>query len=79
MLPSSNGVDFLYNTLPPEVPTLAEQLQHGGYATAGLVNDGQMQALWGFARGYDQWREFARAVQSVVGRLAAHGTPAVAR
>jgi hypothetical protein len=44
--------------LPAEVPTLAELLRGAGYKTAALVNNGQMRAHWGFARGFETWREF---------------------
>lgn len=58
MLPTSNGVDNLNKVLPEDIPTLAQLLRAEGYRTAGLVNDGQMKAHWGFARGFETWREF---------------------
>src|SRR5262249_41626710 len=45
--------------LPTSVPTLAQLLQAHGYTTAALVNDGQMQARWGFNRGFELWRELS--------------------
>lgn len=59
MLPSHNGVDNLNKVLPAEIPTLPELLQQAGWRTTGLVNNGQMRAHWGFARGFDDWQEFA--------------------
>ncbi len=58
MLPTSNGVDSLNKVLAPEIPTLAQLLRDEGYRTAALVNNGQMRRHWGFARGFDTWREF---------------------
>ena len=58
MLPSTNGVDNVNRVLPPEIPTLAQLLREAGYRTAALVNNGQMRKHWGFARGFDSWREF---------------------
>ena len=58
MLPSHNGVDNLNKVLTADVATLTEILQQEGYRTAALVNNGQMKAHWGFARGFDMWREF---------------------
>jgi hypothetical protein len=58
MLPTSNGVDSLNKVLPAEIPTLAQLLHEEGYRTAALVNNGQMRKHWGFARGFDTWREF---------------------
>src|SRR5205807_141719 len=57
-LPSHNTVDHLEAALPAELPTLAQLLHAHGYATAALVNDGQMKARWGFHRGFGLWREF---------------------
>src|SRR5262249_10035365 len=58
MLPSQNGVDNLNKVLPEEVPTLPQLLRAAGYRTAALVNNGQMKPHWGFARGFETWREF---------------------
>jgi hypothetical protein len=58
MLPATNGVDNINNVLPREIPTLAQLLREEGYRTAALVNNGQMRRHWGFARGFDSWREF---------------------
>jgi len=52
-------VDAVEKVLPPDIPTLAQILWNEGYHTVGLVNDGQMQAHWGFDRGFDVWREFS--------------------
>lgn len=58
MLPSENGVDNINKVLPSDIATLPELLHGEGYRTAALVNNGQMRAHWGFARGFDTWREF---------------------
>jgi arylsulfatase A-like enzyme len=58
LLPTDNGVDGINKVLPNDVPTLAQILRKAGYHTAALVNDGQMKRHWGFARGFETWREF---------------------
>jgi arylsulfatase A-like enzyme len=58
LLPTDNGVDGINKVLPSDVPTLAQLLRQEGYRTAALVNDGQMKRHWGFARGFQSWREF---------------------
>jgi arylsulfatase A-like enzyme len=58
LLPTDNGVDNVNKVLPREIVTLAQVLRKAGYRTAGLVNDGQMKAHWGFRRGFETWREF---------------------
>jgi hypothetical protein len=59
LLPSDNGVDNLGTVLDPALATLPELLAAEGYRTAGIVNDAQMRAHWGFARGFDTWQEYA--------------------
>lgn len=58
MLPSHNGMDWYTGALSSEIPMLAQILKKHEYKTAGLVNDAQMMAVWGFNRGFDLWREF---------------------
>lgn len=57
MLPSHNRVETINQILPEQFATLPEILHAHGYATAAIVNNGQMRAHWGFARGFDVWRE----------------------
>jgi arylsulfatase A-like enzyme len=66
LLPSHCRMDQPICALSPDIPTLAEVLHNNGYHTAGLVNDGYMQAFFGNARGYEHWREFS--AQSPAGR-----------
>jgi len=58
MLPSHNRVEDLGQKLSDDIPTLAQIMRKHGYATAALVNNGQMRAHWGFDRGFDLWREY---------------------
>jgi len=58
MLPSHNAVDHFEAELPSSVPTLAQILEATGTRPPPLVNDAQMQARWGFNRGFKLWREF---------------------
>ena len=45
--------------LPPEIPTLAEQLRESGYHTAAYVSHRLANQLYGFSRGFDRfvWRQ----------------------
>ena len=43
--------------LPADIPTLAERLARGGYATAAFTEDAYIGAPFGFARGFDSFRE----------------------
>jgi len=58
MLPSTHKVESINQVLSTDVPLMAELLKGAGLQTAALVNDGQMKAHWGFARGFGLWREF---------------------
>lgn len=58
MLPSHNHVEDISQKLADDVPYLPDILHKAGYQTAALVNNGQMKPHWGFARGFDEWREF---------------------
>lgn len=57
-LPSHNGVEDIMCKLPDDVAYLPELLRGAGYRTAAFVNNAQMKPHWGFARGFEVWREF---------------------
>ena len=48
------------DTLPDDVPTLAESFQAGGYATFGLSSNGHIHRRFGFNRGFEPF-EFHHA------------------
>src|SRR5207253_904439 len=58
LLPSHCQVTQVHSVLSPAIPTLAEILGGHGYHTAGLVNNGQMNARLGCHRGFGDWQEF---------------------
>ncbi|MFT4976606.1 MAG: hypothetical protein ACI8S6_002511, partial [Myxococcota bacterium] len=43
--------------LPEEVTTIAEHLYDAGYATIGLTGNPNLNAMFGFAQGFDQYYE----------------------
>ena len=56
VLPDRNGVhDNLGYNLNPAVPTLAELLRKGGYATGGAVTSVVLSGATGVGRGFDLW------------------------
>lgn len=71
LLPSYHKVESINDILSPAIPVLAELLRDAGWETAGIVNDGQMQAHWGFARGFNLWEE--RKAMTPDGRIALEG------
>ena len=56
LLPDRHGVhDNLGYKVDPKVPTLAELLKKGGYATGGAVSSVVMSGASGIGRGFDLW------------------------
>jgi len=54
-----NAVSFARH-LAPELPTLAESLQHAGYRTIGVTaNFVHVNERWGFDRGFESWESFS--------------------
>jgi arylsulfatase A-like enzyme len=56
-----HGVVHRGKPLGEEVPTLAEALQRAGYRTQGFHEGGYMKPLYGFARGFESYRELPRS------------------
>ena len=56
LLPLIHGVETEVGTLAESVPTLATILQGLGYRTAGYFSAPYLEAHWGFARGFDEYR-----------------------
>lgn len=54
---ADHGVHAHPDVLDPRVPTLAEHLRRHGFATAAFTEDAWIGASFGFARGFDVFRE----------------------
>lgn len=57
-LPSQHGCRGKDAMLPPSVETLAEVLQHNGFATGGLPDNPNISGTFGFDQGFD-WYPYA--------------------
>ncbi|MDA8020626.1 MAG: sulfatase-like hydrolase/transferase [Thermoanaerobaculia bacterium] len=55
--PGTHRVETSRRALPSAIPTLAEQLQGAGYATAGYVSWIYLKSEYGFGRGFDRYVE----------------------
>jgi len=54
--PPFHGVrENVGSMLPDDVPTLAERLRDGGWATAGFVSSFVLDGRWGIGRGFDHY------------------------
>ena len=53
-----HGVIADSRRLDASIPTLAERLREGGYATAGVVGAPYLSAKWGFSRGFEFYDDF---------------------
>lgn len=53
---SNHGVGIYRQTLPTEVSTIAEQLQHQGYYTVCISPNGHVSSATGLDRGFDEFR-----------------------
>ncbi len=75
-MPSLHGADARpgghYQGIAPTVPTLAEQLQGAGYATAAFVTNPWLESGLGFARGFDP---YLHANEAFPNRLMLAGMP----
>lgn len=59
-LPSKHGAYSFRRSIAPELPTLAECLHDAGYRTLGVSgNFVHVNEAFGFARGFDRWREIS--------------------
>jgi glycosyltransferase 2 family protein len=54
--PSSHQTTRKSDSLPSEIVTLAEALQHSGYATYGAVTNYNVAPFFNFQQGFDQYR-----------------------
>ena len=66
-----HGVEQDGQSLPPELPTLAETLGARGYRTYGVYSGPYLDPRYGFARGFERYEAgYGRAVASAVGEVA---------
>lgn len=70
LAPWTHGVQEERDGLPEDVPTLAEALQDGGYATAGFASHVYLGARYGFDRGFGTYRVRPRQRAAAVTRQA---------
>ncbi|MBI4516915.1 MAG: sulfatase [Deltaproteobacteria bacterium] len=64
LYPSVHGIGVSVwgpRLLPARIPTLAEVLRRAGFVTAAVTEDGMLLTSAGFARGFDDYREFRAA------------------
>lgn len=73
LVPSQNGYSKRHPLLLDFNPTLAERLRAGGYRTAAFVDNPNVAAQYGYARGFEQYREtwMEPALRDEVARTAA--------
>ncbi len=57
LYPATHGAWRMANPILPEVTTLAQLLQRSGMTTCGMVSFHLLSAGYGFARGFDTYRE----------------------
>lgn len=57
LYPLVHGTRGLEDEFHPPVPTLAEQFRNAGYRTIGVGSMPNMQASWGFDRGFEEYRD----------------------
>ena len=57
--PARHQALYMADGITPAVPTIAEILRRAGYETAAFTGGGQLNAKYGFARGFDLYNERA--------------------
>lgn len=55
--PATHETIHARKKLPPEIPTLAQEMAKAGYATAAVTENAMLNAGSGFLRGFDSYRE----------------------
>ncbi|GEM_PF-1469570 len=64
LLPMNHGVLRGTSKLPDKLPLLSEEMRQAGYYTVGFSTNPNIQALTGFARGFDEFY-FYRGVEAI--------------
>ncbi len=57
LLPQAHRIQSRTDAIPEGLPLLAERLRSRGYATFGVVTNGNVSGAFGFARGFDVYEE----------------------
>ena len=57
--PARHQTLYMADGIPPAVPTIAEILRRAGYETAAFTGGGQLNAKYGFAKGFGLYNERA--------------------
>ncbi|HOY99932.1 MAG TPA: sulfatase [Candidatus Aminicenantes bacterium] len=57
--PARHQALYMADGIPPAVPTIAEILRRAGYETAAFTGGGQLNAKYGFAKGFGLYNERA--------------------
>ena len=53
LLPQTHRIHSRSDAIPEGLPLLAEILRDEGYATLGVITNGNVSRAFGFARGFD--------------------------
>jgi arylsulfatase A-like enzyme len=57
LLPQAHRIRSRSDSIPEGLPILAELLRDAGYATLGVITNGNVSRVFGFARGFDVYEE----------------------
>ena len=69
LLPEKHGVSVDRKALDPRRTLLQEMLSEAGFATAGFVSSPFLDARYGFARGFDTYRNFWGGEEAILDSL----------
>lgn len=73
LYPREHGVVPPVHVLAPEIPTVPELFRAAGFRTAGFTEGGYMKGYFGFARGFEVWRDDDTTAETDVERTFAAG------
>jgi arylsulfatase A-like enzyme len=68
LTPGRHGFTGSWDTLAPDIETLAQRLSQAGLATAGFVDAGYLRAIFGFDRGFDTYDDRGGGLASIIPR-----------
>jgi hypothetical protein len=69
LLPQAHRIHSRSDTLPEGLPVLAEILRDAGYATLGVITNGNVSRAFGFARGFDAYEELREGATREIHQL----------
>lgn len=73
LYPMEHGVLPPSGVLDPRIPLLPERLQAAGFRTAGHSEGGYVHGKFGFSRGFGQWSDEAKKIESDIERTLGRG------